>query len=239
LSAIDQPGSYCQAACTLINSVQSGNWSNTTTWDQAVVPSTCNPVNIVANTTVTIDISTATASTTTVNGILQFSPTQSSTFTVVQGSVTVNAGGALTIGTAANPIAPASTATWSWPMGRARVSTVWSSTTAGTSWFTARRARPGRRGRRCGQGAAALSVNTPVSGWAVGDLIVIDTEAVTITAISGGSISFAPIVGQAHASSVPVIVSNLSRNAVVRSSGSSLSNSAYVEDLVTTRPASR
>jgi len=83
------------------------------------------------------------------------------------------------------------------------------------------------------KGAAALSVNTPVSGWAVGDLIVIDTEAVTITAISGGSISFAPIVGQAHASSVPVIVSNLSRNAVVRSSGSSLSNSAYVEDLVT------
>ena len=71
-------------------------------------------------------------------------------------------------------------------------------------------------------GVGSVNVNTPITGWAVGDLITVDTEAVTITSISGGNISFAPNLAWSHpvASTSPVYVGNLSRNAVVRSSTS-------------------
>src|SRR5205823_4417078 len=79
--------------------------------DTGFVPTSCNPVLIAGGTTVTIDTTTATASTTSVSGTLQFSTVSNSSFTMVQGSMTVLTGGTLNIGTAANPIPVGSTAT--------------------------------------------------------------------------------------------------------------------------------
>ena len=90
--------------CNTITSVENGAWSEPDTWDVGVIPSSCNAVVIAAGTTVTADSGQMTASTTTINGTLQFSTVNSSTFTLVQGSMTVAAGGTLTLGTAASPI---------------------------------------------------------------------------------------------------------------------------------------
>ena len=90
--------------CEMETSIANSSWSLAGTWDKGYVPTSCNPVTIAAGTTVTLDISSATASSTTINGDLQFSRTASSTFTIVGGSVSVNAGGTLDMGTAASPI---------------------------------------------------------------------------------------------------------------------------------------
>src|SRR5205807_6459538 len=68
------------------------------------------PVTIQSPHVVTVDISSATASTTTINGTLQFSSVTNSTLTIVGGNVNVNAGGTLTLGTAASPIPAGTTA---------------------------------------------------------------------------------------------------------------------------------
>src|SRR5439155_13512474 len=81
-------------------------------------------------------------------------------------------------------------------------------------------------------GATSVSVNSPITGWGVGDLISIDTEAVTVTSIAGNTVNFTPSVGQAYYSTTPVHVGDLSRSVVIRSSGTNTStNSAYVGNL--------
>ena len=40
--------------CDPLNSTQNGNWSSPGTWDLGFVPTSCNPVNIVVGTTVTV-----------------------------------------------------------------------------------------------------------------------------------------------------------------------------------------
>src|SRR5205807_5060712 len=81
--------------------------------------------------------------------------------------------------------------------------------------------------------ATSISVNTPITGWAYGDVITVDTEAVTITSIAGNTVNFTPGLGHIHYSSMPVIVADLSRNAVVRSSGTNTStNTSYIQNLV-------
>src|SRR5205823_9295603 len=87
-------------------------------------------------------------------------------------------------------------------------------------------------------GATAITVNTPITGWASGDLITIDTEAVTINgAPSGGTVNFTPALTLTHTVSAAnplVVVADLSRNAVVRSSGTdTTTNTAYIQNLVT------
>ena len=82
-------------------------------------------------------------------------------------------------------------------------------------------------------GANSISINTTNLAWNVGDTITIDTEAVTINTLSAGSIGFGTgqTLGQAH-SSATAIVGNLSRNVVVRSSGTNTSlNTAYIDNL--------
>src|ERR1700687_5123366 len=88
-----------------------GNWGAPAEWSPVGLPAATDSVTIRAVETVAIDISTATASTTTVLGKLQFSTVKGSTFTLVNGSMTVAAGGTLTLGTAASPIPVGSTAT--------------------------------------------------------------------------------------------------------------------------------
>ena len=92
-----------QARAATSNGTGGGNWSDAAAWNPAAVPTSADTVTVLSGDTITIDISTATASTTTVSGVLSFSSYTLTQFTLVQGSMTVAAGGTLSIGTAANP----------------------------------------------------------------------------------------------------------------------------------------
>ena len=95
---------WAPSGCATFTSVANSSWSLPTTWNSGIVPTACNPVVIAAGTNVTLDISSATASTTTINGTLYFTRIANSSFTVVGGSVSVNAGGTLDMGSSGNPI---------------------------------------------------------------------------------------------------------------------------------------
>ena len=86
------------------------HWSSASTWDLGFTPTACNAVTIGSGHTVTVDTLAATASTTTVQGTLKFSRVGQSSFTVVQGDLTVEAGGHLDMGTEADPIPTGTTA---------------------------------------------------------------------------------------------------------------------------------
>src|SRR5207302_5388297 len=91
-------------------SVTTGNWSSPSTWNLGFAPVACSTVTIAAGTTVTIDINNATASSTTINGTLSFARSGDNEFTMVAGSMSVNAGGTLDMGTNASPIPQGTTA---------------------------------------------------------------------------------------------------------------------------------
>src|SRR6185295_14370762 len=67
------------SAAATIESRINGNWSVPATWVSSQVPTQCNPVTIITTTTVTLDTTTAMASTTTINGILSASRVNNST----------------------------------------------------------------------------------------------------------------------------------------------------------------
>ena len=79
-------------------------------------------------------------------------------------------------------------------------------------------------------GSNSVTVNGDL-GWAVGDTIAVDTEAVVIQSVSGNTVTFAPVTGQPHYSTMTVAVSNLTRNVVVMSSDTT--NTGYIENLAT------
>ena len=91
------------AVAHAITSSASGAWSNGATWVGGVVPSTTDIVIIAGGNTVTVDISTAIASTTTINGTLTFSTVVGSTLTIAGGNITVNSGGSLIMGSTTTP----------------------------------------------------------------------------------------------------------------------------------------
>src|SRR5262249_22657250 len=151
---------------------------------------------------------------TTINGTLQFSTSQHSQLIEVGGNTYVQPGGTLTLGTAAAPI----------PAGTTAQLVLSSGTYAGQYGLTiadggnfvvyGTTKTPSTTATANVTGTHA-DVTTPVTGWSVGDIITVDTEAVTITAISAGSIDFTPAVGHTHYASTPTIVAVLSHNAVV------------------------
>src|SRR5262249_6426161 len=93
-----------------------------------------------------------------------------------------------------------------------------------------------------GPGVTSFSV-ADATGWQAGDVITIDTEAVTIVTggISGNTISnYTPGLGQLHVAS-STVVGVISHNVVVRASGTLIpasggpntaKNSAYIRNLV-------
>jgi hypothetical protein len=84
-------------AATCASQVASGFWNSTSTWDCAVVPGPGDVVTITSGNTISLDISTSIASLT-IDGSLSFSGSNS---LIVNGDVTIDAGGSLTLGTAA------------------------------------------------------------------------------------------------------------------------------------------
>ena len=89
--------------CAAMTSVQSGGWSDPNTWNLGVIPSSCTPVTVSGGNTVTVDDTDDIGSTTTLNGTLAFSRTESSLLTMVGGNMTVNSGGTLDMGQASQP----------------------------------------------------------------------------------------------------------------------------------------
>ena len=90
-------------------------------------------------------------------------------------------------------------------------------------------------------GDASISVATTGLGWLPGDTITVDAEEVTINTLNSTTINFGSgqTLGQAH-SSMTAIVANLTRNVVVRSSGTLVptttntgKNTAFIRNLAT------
>src|SRR5207248_1841587 len=79
-------------------------------WNLGAIPTNCNAVTVVGGNTVYVDTNAATASTTTVNGTLYFNRSGDNEFMLVQGSMTVSAGGTLDIGNSTSPIPSGTTA---------------------------------------------------------------------------------------------------------------------------------
>ena len=227
--------------CSTITSVQNGGWSVGSTWNIGIVPTSCNPVVIASGTTVTLDSGLATASTTTINGYLQASRVANSTLTVVGGNIYVNSGGTLDMGTSASPI-NASSATLILAYGASAGQyglivnpggnfLVFGNTK--TPWT------PLSSPNVVGPGTTGVPFTVAnATGWQIGDTITIDTETAVITNLSGNQVTITQGLGQAHVATFPVVVANLTRNVVVRSSGtdvgvSDAGNSAYIENLVT------
>ena len=230
-----QSSNTCQAMQNLPTGqagVGTGLWSSSANWNTGFIPTACNAVTIVAESTVTLDIPDAVASTTTLDGTLQFGRSGDNEFTLVGGSMSVNAGGTLDMGTQASPISQGTTAYLILAYGQAAGQygllinpggnfLVYGA--AKTPWTTATGDIP--------SGGTAVAVNDD-TGWVVGDQIVIDTETVTITALAGSNVTFTPPVGQAYFSTTPIHVGDLSRTVVVRSSGTDTSmNTSYVHSL--------
>ena len=224
--------------CSTITSITNGNWSSTNTWNSGTVPTSCNPVYVVSGTTVTLDINNAVASTITITGQLSYKRSGDNELTQVGGNLYVNGGGTLDMGTLGSPIT----------LGTTAYLTLSSGTVAGQYGLIV---NPGGNflvygaakqpwttvtsGGTIGLGTSGVPFTVAsAAGWQVGDTITIDTEAVTLTGLSGNQItSISGSLGQVHLSSMPIIVANLSRNVVVRSSGTNTAtNTAFLENLV-------
>src|SRR5262249_16126910 len=68
------------------------------------------------------------------------------------------------------------------------------------------------------------------TGWQLGDTVTVDTESVTLTSVPSGNSFNISGTNFNHYSSNTIRVTNLTRNAVVRSSGTDTSsNTAYIE----------
>ncbi len=85
-SKISWDGIYCST----LTSIHSGGWNQPETWDYGVIPSSCKSVVIAAGHTVVLDADLNYASSTTLNGTLNFSTVVPSTLTILSGSLTVN-----------------------------------------------------------------------------------------------------------------------------------------------------
>jgi len=221
------------SAASTISSIANGAWSATSTWSGSAIPTQCNPVNIVTATTVTVDTS-AMASTTTITGQLSFSRIVNSTFTLVGGNLNVNAGGTLDLGTASSPLT-ASSATLILAYGQA-AGQYGLIANDGANFLIYGAAKNPRTvalsPSTIGPGTSNITVSD-ATGWRNGDVVAIDTETVTISALSGNTFDITAVT-LTH--SAPIFISNLSRSVLIRSSGTvtgSGGNSAYVESLIT------
>ena len=72
------------------------------------------------------------------------------------------------------------------------------------------------------------------TGWSAGDTLTVDTEAVTLNAISGNTItSFSPSLALTHYTTTTIRIADLSHNVLVRSSGTNTStNTAFILNIV-------
>ncbi|MFH1725254.1 MAG: fibronectin type III domain-containing protein, partial [Elusimicrobiota bacterium] len=234
--------------CSAIASVQSGDWSDNLTWDQAFEPTECNATTVSAGHTVTVDRTDAIAAMTTVRGTLSFSRVAHSSLTIVGGDVTVEPGGHLDLGTEASPIPAGVRAHLVLALGqtagqyglivqdggdftvRGATKTPYSTLDPSDSLLT-------------DENTLTLSEDPAQLGWAVGDVITIgpsqgsgpgSTEKRTIAGIAGSIITVDVSFSKIHYGTATIDIADLTRNVLVRSSGTDTgSDTAYIRNLAT------
>ncbi|MFH2201488.1 MAG: fibronectin type III domain-containing protein [Elusimicrobiota bacterium] len=238
------------SACSDLSSIQSGPWSALSTWYPPFIPTACNAVTVSPGDIVSLDVSTGTASTTTILGTLYFDRVENSSLTIVAGDLTVGSGGHLDMGTSGDAI----------PSGIKAELVLALGSTAGEFGlivspggdFTARGAAKYPYGFAVNPLPAGevglLIAASSATGWAVGDDILIGptagngtatAETRTITSITGTnpltiSWSGGLAAARTQSSTTPIVAANLSRNVSVRSAGTdSAANAAYVRNLAT------
>ena len=241
------------AGCGPTESARSGAWSVPSTWRPALIPAPCNSVTILAGHSVTVDVATAVAGATAVNGTLTFSRSGASAFTLSGGDLSVNPGGTLDMGNGGSPI----------PAGAAATLVLSSGAYAGQysliinngGNFSARGAAKtpyayATQSITTSDTSLKVYGSTSTEGWQAGDTITIgpssgaglaSTSKRVITGITGGPEYTVSWTGGAlpyarnPTAAAPVIVANLTRNVLVRSSGTvvdgAMGNSAYIKNL--------
>lgn len=235
--------------CSALSSWASGAWSDPAVWDGGYPPTSCNGVNISPNDVVTVDISSAVASTTTVLGRLSFSRVVPSTLTIVTGDLSVNGGGILDMGTGASPILSSATLVLSPPTGGVRRGLSIAAGGVFTAHGTTRTPFGfASESISAGQSYFKISASSAV-GWSDGDLVAVGATAGTgpsgvdfrrINSITGTDpliVNVTPVLGAARVwtATAPIVVANLSRNVLVRSTGTAYaSDTAYVLSYATT-----
>ncbi|MBI4425856.1 MAG: right-handed parallel beta-helix repeat-containing protein, partial [Elusimicrobia bacterium] len=240
LGASDRVRWVVDVPCVPVASARSGVWSDHDSWDLGFAPTACNPVTIQAGHTVTVDTPEATASTTAVSGTLAFSRVSGSTFTLAGGNLTVDSGGTLDLGTESSPIPAGVKANLILAYGA--VDSQYGLLIADGGAFSVRGATKSHAATAVATAAAgAISIQVPAAGalgWSVGDTIAIGpsrqgglTETRTITVITGAdpkAIVWSGSLADSHAGGV-ARVANLTRNVLVRSSGTVLwGNTAFL-----------
>ena len=238
-------------SCGLLTSAQSGGWSSSLTWDGEHLPSACNEISIAAGHTVLIDFSGAVSSTATIFGTLRASRDFSSKWTLMGGNVEVMPGGWLDYGSPAYTIPTAVTAELVLARGDYAGQhglivndggdfTVRGSTKTPYSYASASIAALDT--------SLAVHGSTSVAGWQPGDVIAIgptggtgpaSVSTRTVTGIIGGApyvISWSatePLeTARTLTAETPILVSNLTRNVLVRSSGTdTAADTAYIRSL--------
>jgi|CXWL01.1.fsa_nt_gi predicted metal-binding protein len=240
------------AASIRSNNTGGGLWSLTGTWASGTVPTSIDTVTIRSGDTVTIDITTATASTTTIAGTLSFSRISNSSFTMVRGSMTVTAGGTLDMGTEASPI-PASVYAHL-ILARGGTAAQYGLTVSNGGNFSVRGATKTPYGfatQSITGAKTSLTISaSSATGWANGDRITIgpaadgiygptatDERTISISGTDPLTLSWSGALtdDRALTSTTPIIVGNLTRNVLIRSSGTVVVNpngtAAYFSNL--------
>ncbi|MBI5597448.1 MAG: VCBS repeat-containing protein [Elusimicrobia bacterium] len=238
-----QKAFYLPDPCATNYSGTTGNWSNRNTWATGVVPYSCTPVIIQAAHAVTVDITTATVSTTTVYGRLAFDRAQNSTLTMVGGGLDIRGGGVLDMGTGASPVTGKAVLVLAAGGGGVRHGLTVHN--GGKFWAHGSTRTPfGYAVESIPAGATSFKVSaSSADGWAAGDMVAIGATGATgpngvefaaITAVSGGdprtvSLGSAVAAARVFTTTAPIVIVNLSRDVVVRSSGTaSGSDTAFI-----------
>lgn len=233
-----------------IFSQASGPWSQTTTWTPAQVPTAADRVTILPAHQVTVDITTATASTTTIRGTLSFSRIVNSSFTLVAGSMTVLPGGLLDIGTEPSPIPSSVFSHLVLSYGSSpgqyglEISTGGNFSVRGSTKTPAVQAVAGDDLLPTENELTLPDDPETVHGWRTGDIITVSptdlggagtSEERRIIAFPGSNrVQVDSNFSQIHRGTGTIWVGNLTRNVLVRSSGTTVTaggNSAYLRSL--------
>jgi hypothetical protein len=182
------------------HSVQSGSWSNPSTWEGGTIPTPNHVVRIVHGHTVTIDDTSAVAYTIVVDGTLAFAPTVTTrlrvtNLEVMAGEMGMGTRGVLEIGTASAPIAADVTAEIviaDSPLGGSVSDpdqfgtgiNVFGKVSMHGSVKTPTFLRLATEPRA---GHTTLVLSAPVSGWKIGDRLVLpDTRHIKESEVTGG-----------------------------------------------------
>ena len=245
------PNGLVDWPCQLLTSENTGDWSNPAIWSQGYVPLACSPVKIVAGHTVTLDIMNAVSSGTIIKGTLMASRSVSSSWTLTAGDINVSEGGTLDYGNEADPIPTDFTAhlvlssgsyagQYGLIVNNGGNFTVRGSTKTPYAFAT--------ESMTAAQTNLTVYGSTSTYGWQAGDIITIGptsgngvlttssrtllyvdhTEGSNLVGWSGAEpLGVARILAEG-----PILVSNLTRNVLVRSSGTDVgANSAYIQNL--------